>query len=618
MDNSDTPSPGGAVIHRLVVERFRGLERLVWRPKPGLNVILGGGDSGKSTVLDAIALLLNPTNATLLSDADYYGSRQVSPDFLIGAVVSLPPGSGVDSQRAMVWPWAWSGKRAIPPPVSEDGAAPAPHGPPVYKICVAGNADLDLTYELRCPNGEVERFSPNLRREIGLVRLSGDDRNDRDLRLVQGSALDRLLSDPALRARLGGHFSGEDVKARLSDEGLEALVALDTRFKNTALPHNLGLGLNAAQGQSISALIGLTAAAGAARLPLSSWGAGTRRLASLAIAQACRTGCPITLVDEAERGLEPYRQRKLVADLRSSPSQVFMTTHSAAALAAADGAALWHLVGGRVTALDTPKISRQQREDSETFLSRLAVLCEGATEVGFLKVVLAREVPGDLLDYGVRLCDARGNSFALDLLSEMAGAGFNVAGLVDDEGDKIGRWAALKTVMGTRLLQWPSRGCTESVVIGALEDDKLEALIVDPEGVQTQARLNTLIDRVVHERPDQQFERRDFAAVSAAAGDQLRRYIVEAASANPKDTTEDKAKTWKRHGKTWFKTLAGGSELALKAYDLVAMPALEEALRPLIDAIAAACQPSGPLTRPGSSQSEALGEPDSPWPTAAV
>jgi putative ATP-dependent endonuclease of OLD family len=54
----DTPAP---VIRRLTIDRFRGIEKLVWYPELGVNVLLGGGDVGKTTVLDAIALLLSPT-----------------------------------------------------------------------------------------------------------------------------------------------------------------------------------------------------------------------------------------------------------------------------------------------------------------------------------------------------------------------------------------------------------------------------------------------------------------------------------------------------------------------------------------------------------------------------
>ncbi len=49
-------------IRRLNIQRFRGIELLTWKPSEGLNIILGGGDVGKSTILDAIGLLLYPTN----------------------------------------------------------------------------------------------------------------------------------------------------------------------------------------------------------------------------------------------------------------------------------------------------------------------------------------------------------------------------------------------------------------------------------------------------------------------------------------------------------------------------------------------------------------------------
>jgi putative ATP-dependent endonuclease of OLD family len=58
---------------------------------------------------------------------------------------------------------------------------------PVYVVRVRGTLDLDLAYEILQPDDSVEPLSVRLRQRIGLVRLAGDDRNDRDLRLVQGS-----------------------------------------------------------------------------------------------------------------------------------------------------------------------------------------------------------------------------------------------------------------------------------------------------------------------------------------------------------------------------------------------------------------------------------------------
>ena len=64
-----------AIIHQIRIERFRGIESLKWNPVAGMNVILGGGDVGKTTILDAIALLLSPSNSFVLSEADYWNPR---------------------------------------------------------------------------------------------------------------------------------------------------------------------------------------------------------------------------------------------------------------------------------------------------------------------------------------------------------------------------------------------------------------------------------------------------------------------------------------------------------------------------------------------------------------
>src|SRR5258708_34704538 len=48
-----------ATIRLLVIKRFRSVRSLIWRPNPRLNIILGAADGGKSTVLEAIALLFS-------------------------------------------------------------------------------------------------------------------------------------------------------------------------------------------------------------------------------------------------------------------------------------------------------------------------------------------------------------------------------------------------------------------------------------------------------------------------------------------------------------------------------------------------------------------------------
>ena len=110
-----------AYFHYLKIEKFRGIRSLSWHPSAGVNVILGGGNVGKSTLLEAIALLLSPTNSYTLADADYW-SRDVEAEFLIEAVISLPGESAINQQGAMAWPWEWDGRNAVLPEVAGDAA----------------------------------------------------------------------------------------------------------------------------------------------------------------------------------------------------------------------------------------------------------------------------------------------------------------------------------------------------------------------------------------------------------------------------------------------------------------------------------------------------------------
>lgn len=54
-------SPSVPTIHKLNVERYRGIKHLMWHQARGVSLIPGGGDVGKTTILDVIGLLLSPT-----------------------------------------------------------------------------------------------------------------------------------------------------------------------------------------------------------------------------------------------------------------------------------------------------------------------------------------------------------------------------------------------------------------------------------------------------------------------------------------------------------------------------------------------------------------------------
>lgn len=568
-----------ARIFKLTIQRFRGIQSLTWLPAKGMNVILGGGDVGKTTVLEAIALLLSPSNTAVISEADYW-ARDSAQEFVIEAVMTLPDATGIGSQNTFAWPWAWNGQDAIAPSADGEGDLPA-SGEPVYRVRVRGTTELELAWEVMQPNDEFDHFSTAVRRRIGLVRMSADERNDRDLRLVYGSALDRLLADNALRARIGKQVAGLNLHESLNDKGKGAIELLDTRMANAALPSALKLGLTTSQGLSIGALIGLLATKNGVALPLSSWGAGTRRMAALEIASSTDKEASVTLIDEIERGLEPYRLRKLINILAGQHGQIFLTTHSPVAISCAEAAHLWYLDSlGSIGALPRDKIGPQQRRDPETFLARVAVIAEGPTEVGFLQYLLEKAFEGNPLDHGVRVCDGQGNGATLDLLETLASSGLLFAGLADDEGTAPQRWKDLKEKLKERVHQWP-KGCTEDHVIGAVPDAKLLDLLKDSEGELDGYRLRTLADRLGLQ--DKTTEAID--AALKASNQTWRGLVIAAATGSKVGAPEGQEKVWKKHSQQWFKSTDGGRELAQKMVALGAWTEIQPQLLPLINAI---------------------------------
>ena len=576
-DQPVTP-PASPLIRRLSIERFRGIGDLTWRPSPGVNIVLGGGDVGKTTILEAIALLLSPTNAGAISDTDYH-ARNVSSGFSIEAVMSLPADSGINDQIRAAWPWRWNGTDAVVPAADTEGEEA---GEAVYRLRVRGTEDLELVFEVVQPDGNADPLSVGLRRSIGLVRLGGDDRGDRDLRLVHGSALDRLVSDNALRSRIAATLAETDIEEQLLPAGKEALQRLDDAFTDEGLPDILGLSIIGGPGPSIASLIGLTADKNDVALPLTTWGAGTRRLSALTIASHNQRQAPITIVDEVERGLEPYRQRRLIEKLQAGPSQVFLTTHSPSAIAAGSCSRFWFVDhAGRVGPLEETKIARHRASDPAAFLSRFAIVAEGKTEVGFVTALLERALGSGLDQHGIYVSDGGGHEATLDLLEALAEGGVAFGGFADDEGLHPNRWQRLTVSQGAKLFRWTT-GCLEENIIGAVADRSLEALTADPENDKTGMRQRSLARRLA-------IDDKSFPALRATAGAGLKDVIVAAACGTVPDATpNDEKRQFKSDAQIWFKTFEGGRELAGKMFGLGLWPTFRNRLLPFCNAVLAA------------------------------
>lgn len=570
-----------AEVRQLHIKGFRGIKNLTWNPYKGMNILLGGGDSGKSTILEALGLLFSPSGNRSLAESDFWNKKS-EDGFSIEATMYVSDDFEFSSGTKIYWPWEWDGENPLLPAAEADEVPEAQS--PVFKVAVSATGDYELSWEIIQPDGSREHFPVGLRRKIGLVELTHDDRNDRDLRLVYGSALDRLIADNSLRSKIGHAISRIPLKDSLNEDAKQSLDQLDGSLQEEHLPSGLDLGVTSSQGISIGSLIGLLANKGDVSLPLASWGAGTCRMAALQISAAKHNGARITTIDELERGLEPYRLRQLTSSLIKSESQSFVTTHSPVAVSCSEGAQLWYIdAAGNLGILDREKTATHQRRDPETFLSRVSVIAEGETEVGFINEILEKLFGGNPLDAGVRVCLGQGDDQLLDLLESLNMSGLKFAGFADNDGKKPERWAQLKTAMEARLFQWPE-GCIETNILSLMPDDYLEHLFKDQDGDWDGNRLRTIATRLG-------IEGKSFEEIQQAAnkqGKQLRDIIIAAATGDNIEV-EDKGekKSWKKHAQSWFKRAdgSGGRELLVHLINSSKWEALEETLRPFFNSV---------------------------------
>jgi putative ATP-dependent endonuclease of the OLD family len=302
----------------------------------------------------------------------------------------------------------------------------------------------------------------------------------------------------------------------------------------------------------------------------------------LKIAAAQQGGVPITLVDEIERGLEPYRLRSLIGDLQGLDSQVFLTTHSGVALSACACSALWHIDSRGMIGRIPASIAPYCRRDSEALLARLTIIAEGVTEVGFLSFLLEKAIDEDLLARGIWISDGGGNDSTLTVLEGLSKSGLAFAGFADNEERDPNRWKTVKEKLGNLLFRWDC-GCLESNIISLVPTERLEEFIRDEEG-ESGVRLRTLAIRLG-------LEDKEFTSIRANAAD-LTKLIVEAATGkvpdDKKDLSSDEKKAWKKHSAAWFKSTEGGRELAGKVCSFGLLPTLEPKLKPFVNEVRAA------------------------------
>lgn len=544
------------MLRRLRIEHFRGIESAEWVVDRRLIALVGAGDSTKTTLLDAIGLVLSPNYSPQFTDADFF-RLDLSRNIVIEAVVTdLPDNLVKESQLGKDRSGIMSDGKLVHDPLEEAEECL------VVRLTVT--PELDPTWEVVRPDSEDARsISATQRRQLGFFRLG--ERADFHLRWARGSALSGLTDggDGASSVILDAHREARTAVFKAQSNALHvAASAVQTSAGNFGAANfcELRPGLEPGSATSAHSLI-----LHDGDVPLSSLGLGTRRLTSLSIQDQAMEDGSIIAIDEVEHGLEPHRLAQVLHHLKKRTDagnlQVIMSTHSpitVKTLSAVDLVVVRANGVGVTTCQPVPEdldnVQGTFRSAPDALLGRRVLVGEGATEVGFLRGILrywdteriTAGRPG-AASLGVVLVNGQGGTQSTERAQNFCRLGYPTCILVDNDDRAIDESVTEARAAGVSVHRWTSGNALEDEVIQTLSTEGLQALLdlaVDIKGEQSiRATVGAKLG-------NNQLTGTDVTAWKTQAGTDdpnTRRAIAAAATSK---------------GKEWFKREDRGEELA--------------------------------------------------------
>ncbi|EME55766.1 hypothetical protein G352_22621 [Rhodococcus ruber BKS 20-38] len=544
------------MLRRLRIEHFRGIKSAEWTIDRRLVALVGAGDSTKTTLLDAIGLVLSPNNSPQFTDADFYDFDLTNNIIVEVVVTDLPDNLLKESQLGKDRSGIMSDGTLVHDPVDEAEEC--------LVIRLTVTPELDSTWEVIRPESEDARpITSSQRRQLGFFRLG--ERPDFHLRWARGSALSGLTAagNGASAVILDAHREARTAVFGSNPNALHTAAATVQKSAGNfgaAVFGELRPGLEPGSATSSHALM-----LHDGNVPLSSFGLGTRRLTSLSIQDEAMEGGSLIAIDEIEHGLEPHRLvqtlRHLIKRTDAGELQVIMTTHSPIAVTALSAADLVivNTDGSGATNCQTvpPHLDNVQgtfRSAPHALLGRRVLVGEGATEVGFLRGLVrhwdAQRLAADqalAAAIGTVLVNGQGGTQPTQRAQNFRQLGYPTCMLVDNDDRAIDQSVADAVAEGVLVHRWTVGHALEDEVIQTLSADGLQALIdiaVDIRGEQSiQATVSAKLG-------DETLSGTDVTAWRTQAGVDdraLRTAIAAAATAKKKE---------------WFKSESGGEKLA--------------------------------------------------------
>ena len=502
-----------AKIHQLKIHHFRGIEQFEQCfGDTNLIVLIGRGDSGKSTILKAISLVLSPAWNNTFADTDFYNLDTTKPIEIEVSLRCVPDKLLSDAKYGLYKRLLVNGE--IIDEISKSGEEPFAQEEDILTIklvvddtlqpkwYVDREQDIEISHRDRAlldmfmiADYADNHFSYNKLSPLYALLKKGLDAPDtieKKLVAVVRQAYQSIASNVSFQ-------EFEKVATEIKQEALNLGIEFDD------LKTSLEYKGNAYTESNITLHDGQNR-------PLGMYGKGSKRLLSMAIQLALAKTGGIVLIDEIEQGLEPDRIRTIINKLSQvAPGQVIITTHSRDVVVESKSETIY-LMSKEANSLYQFESELQGllRSQPEAFFARRVILCEGATEYGIIRALdhyLQREGKLGLSARSIAVVDSKGGDNFYRYAIWLSTKGFDVITFNDDDNKSIlsSKEEAISAGVrmaicdaGNALEQQLFNDASWSIIIELvyLAKDILseEAIVSCLDGIQSISDLNSLID----------------------------------------------------------------------------------------------------------------------------
>lgn len=470
-----------AKIHTLEIKNYRGIKcfKHVFNTSNFI-CLIGRGDSGKTTLLNAIAAVLSPNWNYTFYDTDFFEGDINTPIEIIASLKDLPTELLTENKYGLYKRILGKNNEII-----DNIDNNSEESVDILTIKLEVKKDLEPKWYVinnRINQKEIE-ISANDRTKLNAFMVS--DYLDRHFTLSKGSPLYSLLKNSDFEEEIGDKITDSNINIKkLVNENnfFDFLEIYIERIKKTAQK----IGLSA---DELTAMIDFkenlvkegNIALYNKLIPYRLSGKGTRRLLSIAIQLELINEGGIVLIDEIEQGLEPDRVKFLVKKLNelNKNGQIFITTHSSNVIEELNAENIYLMRRDSKNLINFDNdFQACLRSNPSSFFGKKIIVCEGKTEIGICRALNKFREKKNNLNFetiGIGLADGRGANLYL-YSKKFKEAGFDVCVLCDsDVEDKTQKDELISS--GILIVDYDKGNSIEDQVFNDLPWKKINDLI---------------------------------------------------------------------------------------------------------------------------------------------